>query len=104
MSSREGVLYLTLEEVREIVRDMKEDYQRQANQGIRKKDWEQGVGALASMEALESLVYNCGLRAGEFSPAREEKRRRDLPVRKQKRGVVTELPSPVGVVRKRVGQ
>src|SRR5216683_3404840 len=107
-SSREGVpLLLTLEEIRAIASDMKEDYQRQANQGIRKKDWEQGVGALASMEALESFVYNCSLRAGEFAPQTAERRQRifDTAPKKRKREAVTELPSPVSVVRKRmVGQ
>jgi hypothetical protein len=107
MSSREGVpLLLTLEEIREIAADLKEDYQRQANQGIRKKDWEQGVGALASMECIEHFVYACSLRAGEFAPATAEKRHEILgappSTKKRKRGAVTELPAPVSVVRKRV--
>jgi hypothetical protein len=104
MSSREGVpLVLTLEEIRAIVHDMKEDYQRQANQGTRKKDWEQGIGALASMEALDSFLYNCSLRAGQFSPVRAEQREKlfGAPPKKHKRGAITELPAPSPVVRKR---
>ena len=102
MSSREGVpLVLTLEEIRAIAADLTEDYQRQANQGIRKKDWEQGVGALASMECIEHFVYACSLRAGEFSPATAEKRHEILAPKKRKRGQVTELPAPSPVVRKR---
>lgn len=102
---REGVLYLTLEEIRAIVDDLKEDYQRQANQGIRKKDWEQGVGALASMEACDSFLFNCRLRSGEESPDRAQQRREALGASapKRKRGAVTELPAPSPVVRKRVG-
>ena len=84
---------------------MKEGLQRQANQGIRKKDWEQGIGSLASIEAIDNFVYNCSLRAGEFSPERAEQRERLLVDPKRKRGAVTELPAPASVVRKRmVGQ
>jgi hypothetical protein len=105
MSSREGVpaLYLTLEELRAIAADLKENYQREANQGIRKKDFEQGVGALASMEAVDSFLYNCSLRAGEFAPVRAEQRERLFkpPQKKRTRGQVTELPAPSPVVRKR---
>jgi hypothetical protein len=106
MSSREGVpLVLTLDEIRAIAADVKEDLQRQANQGIRKKDWEQGIGSLASMEAIDNFVYNCSLRAGEFSPERAAQRERllgDPSIKKRKRGAVTELPAPVPAVRKRV--
>ena len=104
MSRCKGVpLLLTLEEIRAIVRSMKDDYQRQANQGIRKKDWEQGVGALASMEAVDSFLYNCSLRAGEFAPVKAEARERLFkpPHKKRTRGQVTELPAPSPVVRKR---
>jgi hypothetical protein len=61
MSSLEGgQLLLTMEEIRAIAADVKEDLQRQANQGIRKKDWEQGIGSLASMEAILSTTARCG--------------------------------------------
>jgi hypothetical protein len=106
MSSRDSgapELYLTLEELKEIAADVKENLQRAANQGIRKKDWEQGIGSLASIEAIETFLYNCSLRAGEFAPARAEQRQRlfNPPQKKRKRGAVTELPAPVPVVRKR---
>jgi hypothetical protein len=96
-------LFLSLEELRAIAKDVKENLQREANQGIRKKDWEQGVGALAAMEAIDSFLYNCSLRAGEFAPLRAAERQSLLPKRKGKRGAVTELPAPVPVVRKRMG-
>jgi hypothetical protein len=98
-------LFLSLEELKAIATDVKENLQREANQGIRKKDWEQGVGALASMEAIDTFLYNCSLRAGEFAPEKAESRKRLFnppPEKKRKRGAVTELPSPVSVVRKRV--
>ena len=70
MPSRKGdSLSLSIEEIERIALDTKEDLQRQANQGIRKKDWEQGVGALASMEAIDNFVYSCRMRAGVFAPA-----------------------------------
>jgi hypothetical protein len=50
LSSRDGVPTLSLDELREIAESQAEDLQRQANQGIRKKDWEQGIGALAAID------------------------------------------------------
>jgi hypothetical protein len=78
-------LLLTLEEIRAIVRNMKDDYQRQANQGIRKRDWEQGVGALGSMEACDSFLHSCSLLAGEFSQARAKRRHQILGAPKKRR-------------------
>ena len=113
MSSRDtGVpeLYLTLEELRAIAADLKEGFQREANQGIRKHSSDgqlQGLAALACMEAVDSFLYNCSLRAGEFAPVKADARKEvfNPPQRKRTRGQVTELPAPVSVVRKRgVGQ
>lgn len=55
---------LTLDEIRKLAADMKENLQREANQGIREKDFEQGIGALASMEAIDTFVYNMEVAAG----------------------------------------
>lgn len=96
-------LYLSVAELREIAVRIKEDLQRQANQGIRKKDWEQGVGALASMEAIDNFLYAASLRAGEYSPATAERHQSPGVLKKKKRGAVTELPAPVPLIRKRVG-
>lgn len=97
-------LYLSLEELREIAVRIKEDLQRQANQGIRKKDWEQGVGALASMEAIDSFLYAASLRAGEYSPVAAERHQSPGVLKKKKRGAkITQLPVPVPLIRKRVG-
>jgi len=52
MSSRDGVPSLSLDELRKIADDLTDDLQRKANQGIRKNDWEQGIGSLASMEGV----------------------------------------------------
>jgi hypothetical protein len=73
MSRREGVsLCLSIEEIERIAAHLKEDLQQQGNQGMRKKDWEQGISALASMECLDNFIYNCRLRAGAFSHASPE--------------------------------
>jgi hypothetical protein len=68
---------------------MKEDYQRHANEAMRKRDWEQGVGALASMETCDSFLYSCSLRAGEFSPARAKRRHQILDPPKKRRRKTT---------------
>jgi hypothetical protein len=99
-------LFLSLEELKAIAKDVKDNLQREANQGIRKKDWEQGIGSLASMEAIDVFLYNCSLRAGEFAPEKAESRQRLFnppPEKKRKRGAVTELPAPVSAIRKRMG-
>ncbi|MGH7744432.1 MAG: hypothetical protein ACREQ5_06365 [Candidatus Dormibacteria bacterium] len=61
------MLNLTIEDVRKLAADLKDDYQRQANQGIRKQSSDgelQGLSALASMEAVDRFVYDLELRAG----------------------------------------
>jgi hypothetical protein len=62
MSSLEGgQLLLTMEEIRAIAADVKEDLQRQANLRVfERKIWEQGIGSLASMEAILSTTARCG--------------------------------------------
>jgi hypothetical protein len=67
-------LFLSLEEIRRLVNDKKEDEQRKANQSIRKDDLKQGWGALAAIEALEQFLYTCELQAGAFSPVTAETR------------------------------
>jgi len=80
MRNREGnPPSLTVDEIARIIADQKDDLQRQANQGIRKKDWEQGIGALASMEALDTFLYNCRLRSGEFADPSPEHKREKKP-------------------------
>ena len=100
-------LYLSLEELRQIVADLKEQFQREANQGIRKHSPDgqlQGLAALAKMEAAESFLYNCSLRAGEYSPATAASHQSPGTPKKKTRGEkVTQLPAPVPVIRKRIG-
>jgi hypothetical protein len=95
MSSRDGVPSLTLDELRRIAADKKEDLQRQANQGIRKKDWEQGIGALAAKEAIDDFIYQCEIVAGMYAEALRK-------VERRKPSNVTSLPSPAPIVRKRL--
>lgn len=57
-------LTLTLGRIRELAQQKKDSLQLEANQGIRKKDFEQGIGALASIEAVNDLVYQFELAAG----------------------------------------
>jgi len=95
MSSREGLSpSLTLDELRRLAADLKEDLQRKANQGIRKKDWEQGIGSLASMEAIDQFLYQCELRARVYAAPEAARRKPGAKV--------TTLPQPSTVIRKRV--
>ncbi len=87
---------LTLDELRRLATDLKEDLQRKANQGIRKKDWEQGISSLASMEAIDEFLYTCELRARVYAATERESPRRKPGAN------VTTLPQPSTVVRKRV--
>lgn len=59
-------LVLSLDELRDVAEQVTEDLQREANQSIRKKDWEQGMSALGGMEAIKTFVYACELRAGAY--------------------------------------
>lgn len=77
-ASNEARLYLTLEEIAQLVEEARADHQRKANQAIIKDDLKQGWGALASMEALESFLYTCRTRAGAFAPVTAEGRARSL--------------------------
>lgn len=61
-------LFLSLDELCSIVEDLKDRYQCEANQAIRKDDLKQGWGALAKIEAAENFLYSCKLRAGSYSP------------------------------------
>lgn len=55
---------ISIEEIESAAAGLKDDLQRKANQGIRKKDWEQGIGSLASMQAIDDFVYLLKIRAG----------------------------------------
>ena len=57
-------LTLTLERIKEIAQQKKESLQLEANQGIRKKDFEQSMGALASIEAIDDFLFQLELAAG----------------------------------------
>jgi hypothetical protein len=100
MSSREGTsLSLTMEELRSIADGLRDDLQRQANQGIRKKDWEQGIGSLASMEAVTEFLRICEQRARAYAEVEDRQTER----RQRRAGAnVTSLPAPSPAVRKRV--
>jgi hypothetical protein len=67
MSSRDGVPSLSLDELREIAESQQEDLQGQANQGIRKKDWEQGIGTLAAIDAVKEFIRLCEQRAQMYA-------------------------------------
>lgn len=99
MSSREGVHSLSLDDLRKIASDLTDDLQRKANQGIRKKDWEQGIGSLASMEAVNEFLRICEQRAMMY--AEHEKRAVERVARRKPGSNITSLPVPVSAVRKR---
>jgi hypothetical protein len=69
--------------------------QRKANQGIRKKDWEQGIGALASIDALQEFIRLCEMRAQMYARYEDKKARRKAGAK------ITTLPDPTPAVRKR---
>jgi hypothetical protein len=58
-------LILTLERIREVAAQKKESLQSEANQAIRKKDLEQGMGALAGIQAIDDFIYQLELAAGQ---------------------------------------
>lgn len=99
MSSRESVPTLSLDDISKIAEDIQEDLQREANQGIRKKDWEQGIGALRAKEAIGEFLRTCEMRAGMY--AESERRIAERAERRKVGTNVTRLPSPVPAVRKR---
>jgi hypothetical protein len=85
--------------LRKIADDLTDDLQRKANQGIRKKDWEQGIGSLASMEAVNEFLRRCEQRA--MMHVEHEKRALERVARRKPGSNVTSLPVPVSAVRKR---
>ena len=95
MPTREGVPTLSLDELREIAESQQEDLQRVANQGIRKKDWEQGIGALASIDAVREFIRLCEQRAGMYA------RYEDAKARLKAGAKITTLPPASPAVRKR---
>jgi hypothetical protein len=92
-------LLLSLEEVRRIIADLRDGYQLEANQAIRKDDLKQGWGALAKIEACENFLYNCKLRSGAFSPQTEAERQKLF-----KRNAKPRQPSRVMEMRRKAGQ
>src|SRR5208337_5456605 len=99
MSSRDGVPTVSLDDLRRMAGDLKEDLQRKANQGIRKKDWEQGIGSLASMEAIEEFIRLCEQRARIY--ADHEARIVERRERRKPGSKITSLPAPASAIRKR---
>ena len=100
MSSREGVPTLSLDDLRDMAESLQEDLQRKANQGIRKKDWEQGIGSLAAIDAVGEFIRLCEIRVGmyaNYEAQRAEKRERRKPGTN-----LTALPTPASAVRKRI--
>jgi hypothetical protein len=67
-------LFLSLEEIRKLINDKKEDEQRKANQSIHKEDLKAGICALYAKETLEQFFYTCQLRAGAFAPVTADAR------------------------------
>ena len=100
MSSREGVPTLSLDDLQKIASDLKEDLQRQVNQGMRKKDWEQGVAALGGMEAVGEFLRVCEIRAGMY--ANYEAQRAEKRERRKPGSNLTTLPPSSPAVRKRI--
>jgi hypothetical protein len=90
---------LSLDDLRKIAEDLQEDLQRKANQGIRKKDWEQGIGALASIDALGEFIRICEIRAGMYADA--ERRIAERSARRKPGSNITTLPPSSPAVRKR---
>jgi hypothetical protein len=90
---------LALEDLRRMAKDLKEDLQRKANQGIRKKDWEQGIGSLAGIEAIEELERLCEQRAHMLADA--EQRITERMERRKPGSNITTLPPSSPAVRKR---
>jgi len=99
MSSRDGVPMLSLDDLRKIADDLTDDLQRKANQGIRKKDWEQGIGSLASMEAVNEFLRVCEQRAQMY--AERDRVAVERRARRKPGSNITSLPVPVSAVRKR---
>lgn len=55
---------LSLDDIRRIAVDHKENWQRKANQAIRKDELKDGLCALACIEAIDQFIYACELSAG----------------------------------------
>ena len=100
MSSREGAPTLSLDDLRDMAESLQEDLQRKANQGIRKKDWEQGIGSLAAIDAVQEFVRLCEIRVGMY--ANYEARKAEKRERRKPGSKITALPTPAAALRKRV--
>ena len=99
MPSREGVPMLSLEDLEKIAADLQDEFQRQVNQAVLKKDWEQGIGGLAGKDAVGQFLRSCELRARMY--AEGEQRATERAERRKPGTNVTRLPTPVPAVRKR---
>jgi len=55
---------LSIDAILAVSEGMKEDLQRQANQGILRNDLNRSLVALGSMNAVDDLVYRLKIRAG----------------------------------------
>jgi hypothetical protein len=91
---------LSLDDLRQIAEGQQEDLQRQVNQGMRKKDWEQGVAALGGMEAVAEFLRLCEQRAGMY--AQHEARQVERRARRKPGSNITTLPPSSPAVRKRI--
>jgi hypothetical protein len=60
----EDFLDLSIEQILAAAASMKEDLQRQANRSILRNDMPRALGALCSIEAVDSFVYALKIRAG----------------------------------------
>lgn len=90
---------LTLDELRRIAELQQEDLQREANQGIRKKDWEQGIGALRAKEAVSEFIRLCEQRVQMY--VQHELRQAERRERRKPGSNITTLPPSSPAVRKR---
>jgi hypothetical protein len=62
--SRRLSLELSLDAILAVAAGMKEDLQRQANQGVMRNDLNRALGALASINAVDDFVYRLKIRSG----------------------------------------
>jgi hypothetical protein len=60
----EDLLDLSIEQILAAAQSMKDDLQRQANRSILRNDMPRALGALCSIEAVDSFVYALKIRAG----------------------------------------
>jgi hypothetical protein len=75
-------LELSIDAILAVAAGMKEDLQRQANQGVLRNDMNRALGALASINAIDNFVYRLQVRSGSLLGLPKTPRARKSPLRK----------------------